>query len=184
MRDPSFDYGATSTQHAALPRVLGLFRPHCKALLVVLGLIILAGAVGATAPFLMRAVIDDALSSGDMGLLLMLCGGLIGIAVLAAIAGVLQAYVSTHIGQQIMHELRVSLYQHLQSLSLGFFTTARTGEVQSRMSSDIAGLQALFTSTAADFARNVSVVITTVVAMILLDWRLALASLVFMPILL
>lgn len=184
MRDPSFDYGATSTQHTHLRRVLGLFRPHGKALLVVLGLIILAGAVGATAPFLMRAVIDDALSSGDMGLLLTLCGGLIGIAVLAAIAGVLQAYVSTHIGQQIMHELRVSLYQHLQSLSLGFFTTARTGEVQSRMSSDIAGLQALFTSTAADFARNVSVVITTVVAMILLDWRLALASLIFMPILL
>jgi len=107
-----------------------------------------------------------------------------GIAILSAIAGVLQAYVSTHIGQNIMHELRVTLYEHLHSLSLAFFATARTGEVQSRMSSDIAGLQSLFTNTATDVARNVTVVLTTVVAMVLLDWRLALASLAFMPVLL
>ena len=171
----------TLTRHTTLARVLGLFRPHGKALLVVLGLIVVAGAVGAAAPFLMRTIIDDALPRADLQLLLTLCGGLIGIAVLAAVAGVLQAYVSTHIGQQIMHELRVSLYQHLQSLSLSFFATTRTGEVKSRMSSDIAGLQALFTSTATDLARNVSVVITTVFAMILLDWRLALVSLIFTP---
>ncbi len=83
-----------------------------------------------------------------------------------------------------MHELRVRLYEHLQSLSLAFFATARTGEVQSRLSSDIAGLQSLFTNTATDVARNVTVVLTTVVAMTLLDWRLALASLAVMPVLL
>lgn len=184
MHEPYDDYEDAAIQHAPLRRVLGLFRPHGKALLIVLALIILAGAAGATAPFLIRSVIDTALPDSNVQILILLCGGLIGIAVLSAIASVLQAYVSTHIGQQIMHELRVALYQHLQSLSLAFFATARTGEVQSRMSSDIAGLQALFTNTASDFARNVSIVITTVVAMILLDWRLAMTSLVFIPALL
>lgn len=186
MHEPEddFDYEASAQLHTPWRRVLALFRPHVKALLIVLGLIVLAGIAGATTPFMMRAIIDVALPARDAALLVWLCMGLIGVAILAAFAGVLQAYVSTHIGQQLMHELRVTLYEHLQSLSLAFFATARTGEVQSRMSSDIAGLQSLFTTTATDVARNVSVVLTTVVAMILLDWRLALASLAFMPILL
>jgi ATP-binding cassette, subfamily B, bacterial len=184
MHDPYDDYEEVAIKHVSLRRVLGLFRPHRKPLLIVLALIILASAAGAIVPFLIRSVIDTALPENNVHLLVLLCGGLLGIAVLSAIASVLQAYVSTHIGQQIMHELRVSLYQHLQTLSLAFFTTTRTGEVQSRMSSDIAGLQALFTSTASDFARNVSIVATTVVAMMLLDWRLAMASLIFLPALL
>ncbi|MGK9264103.1 ABC transporter ATP-binding protein/permease [Sinorhizobium meliloti] len=184
-RDDDFeDYKASAQQHTPWRRVLALFRPHLKALLIVLGLIVMAGIAGATTPFMMRAIIDDALPARDAALLVWLCAGLMGVAVLSAVAGVLQAYVSTHIGQDIMHELRVTLYEHLQSLSLAFFATARTGEVQSRMSSDIAGLQLLFTNTATDVARNISVVLTTVVAMVLLDWRLALASLCFMPIVL
>ena len=181
MHDPADDYEDTASQHVPLRRVLALFAPHRRALLGVLGLITLAGAAGAVAPFLVRASIDDALPASNVHLLTLLCGGLLGIAVLAAMASVLQSYVSTHIGQQIMHDLRVALYQHLQSLSLAFFASARTGEVQSRMSSDIAGLQALFTSTASDLARDVSIVLTTVLAMVLLDWRLALASLIFLP---
>lgn len=182
--DDFADYEASARQHTPWRRVLALFRPHYKALLIVLGLIVIAGVAGAAAPFIMRGIIDDALPARDAALLVWLCAGLIGIAVFSAIAGVLQAYVSSHIGQQLMHELRVTLYEHLQSLSLAFFASARTGEVQSRMSSDIAGLQSLFTNTATDVARNVSVALTTIVAMVLLDWRLALASLAFMPILL
>lgn len=184
INDDFEDYDATVRQHTPWRRVLALFRPHLKALCIVLGLIVVAGIAGATAPFMVRAIIDNALPAKDVTLLVSLCMGLIGVAVLAAIASVLQAYVSTHIGQQIMHELRVTLYEHLQSLSLAFFATARTGEVQSRMSSDIAGLQSLFTNTATDVARNVSVVMTTILAMLLLDWRLALASLAFLPVLL
>lgn len=182
--DDFADYEASAQQHTPWTRVLALFRPHRKTLLTVLGLIVIAGIAGATAPFMMRGIIDDALPAKDATLLVWLCVGLIGVAILSAVAGVLQAYISTHIGQNIMHELRVTLYEHLQSLSLAFFATARTGEVQSRMSSDIAGLQSLFTNTATDVARNVSVVLTTVVAMVLLDWRLAVASLALMPLLL
>lgn len=187
MHDPDNDFGdyeKSAQLHTPWRRVIALFRPHRKALLIVLGLIAFAGIAGATTPFMMRAIIDSALPARDATLLIWLCVGLIGVAVLSAITGVLQAYVSTHIGQQLMHELRVTLYEHLQSLSLAFFATARTGEVQSRMSSDIAGLQSLFTTTATDVARNVSVVLTTIVAMVLLDWRLAFASLAFMPVLL
>ncbi|WP_418135997.1 ABC transporter ATP-binding protein [Agrobacterium sp. El2ro-1b] len=187
MHDPEndfADYESSAQLHTPWRRVLALFRPHLRALLIVLGLIVIAGIAGATTPFMMRAIIDDALPARDASLLVWLCSGLIGVAILSAVAGVLQSYVSTHIGQQLMHELRVTLYEHLQSLSLAFFATARTGEVQSRMSSDIAGLQSLFTNTATDVARNSSVVLTTVVAMVLLDWRLALASLLFMPVLL
>ncbi len=182
--DDLADYESSAQKHTPWRRVLALFRPHHTALLIVLGLIVIAGIAGATAPFMMRGIIDDALPVKDTTLLVWLCAGLMGVAVLSAVAGVLQAYVSTHIGQHIMHELRVTLYEHLHSLSLAFFATARTGEVQSRMSSDITWLQSLFTNTATDVARNVSVVLTTVVAMVLLDWRLALASLTFMPILL
>ncbi len=182
--DDETDYEATARRHTPWRRVLALFRPHLRALLIVLGLIVVAGAAAATTPFMMRGIIDDALPARDSPLLVWLCAGLVGVAVLSAVAGVLQAYVSTRIGQQIMHELRVRLYEHLQSLSLAFFATARTGEVQSRLSSDIAGLQSLFTNTATDVARNVTVVLTTVVAMTLLDWRLALASLAVMPVLL
>ena len=184
MYAPFDDDDGHAIRHVPLRRMLGLFRPHVWALIGVLGLIVLAGLASAIAPFLVRAIIDDALPASNLQLLGLLCGGLLGIAVLAAIASVLQAYVSTHIGQQVMHELRVSLFGHLQTLSLAFFSATRTGEVQARMSSDIAGLQALFTNTATDFARNVSIVLTTIVAMILLDWRLALASLVVLPALL
>lgn len=184
LNDGFADYEASAQQHTPWTRVLALFRPHRNTLLTVLGLIVIAGIAGATAPFMMRGIVDDALPAKDATLLVWLCVGLIGVAILSAVAGVLQAYISTHIGQNIMHELRVTLYEHLQSLSLAFFATARTGEVQSRMSSDIAGLQSLFTNTATDVARNVSVVLTTVVAMVLLDWRLAVASLALMPLLL
>lgn len=128
MHDPDdgfSDYEGSARQHTPWRRVLGLFAPHFKALLVVLTLIVIAGIAGATAPFLMRGIIDDALPASNSALLVWLCAGLIGVAILSAIASVLQAYVSTHIGQQIMHELRVRLYEHLQSLSLAFFATAR-----------------------------------------------------------
>ena len=112
------DYEASAQKHTPWRRVLALFRPHRKALLIVLGLIVIAGIAGATTPFMMRGIIDDALPAKDATLLVWLCLGLMGIAILSAIAGVLQAYVSTRIGQHIMHELRVTLYEHLHSLSL------------------------------------------------------------------
>lgn len=181
--DDMEDYEDMAARHVPWERVLALFRPHILAIAVIAGLIALSAGIGAIMPFLVRNVVDEALPRKDLSLLFILTCAMMGVAVMAAAGNVLQAYVSTRVGQTIMHELRVSLYQHLQTLSLSFYAKSRAGEVQARMSNDIAGLQGVLTNTATDLARNVSVLITTVLAMFLLEWRLALASLLFMPVL-
>ena len=89
---------------------------------------------------------------------------------------------STKIGQSIIHDLRVRLYSHLQSLSLSFFSATHSGEIRSRIASDIGGLQTLVTNTANELARNSGIVVMTTIAMFLLDWRLALFSIIAVPI--
>lgn len=187
MKNETYDsdessYDALAATHVSVRRVLGLFRPYLGRVLFVLVLIILASLAGVAAPFLLRAIIDHALPERDLGQLSLLAGGLIGLAFIGAVIGVLQALVTSKVGQGIMHDLRVRVYAHLQSLSLGFFSTTRTGEVQSRIASDIGGLQALVTHTASDLTRNVSTVVMTVIAMLVLEWRLALFSFLVLPI--
>ena len=80
-----------------------------------------------------------------------------------------------------MHDLRTAVYSHLQRMSLAFFTRTRTGEVQSRIANDIGGMQATVTSTATSLVSNLTTVIATVVAMLALDWRLTIVSLVLLP---
>lgn len=167
--------------HVSVRRVLALFKPYVHRVSVILVLIAGSSAAGVAAPFLLRGIIDDALPRGDLDLLALLVAGLIGVACLYAVIGVLQALITSKVGQAIMHDLRIRVYAHLQSLSLGFFTATRTGEVQSRIASDIGGLQALVTHTAADLTRNVSSVAMTTVAMLMLEWRLALFSFLMLP---
>jgi len=177
------DYLDLAARHVSVARVLALLRPHRGALLVVALLIAVAGIAGVISPFLLRSIVDDALPAKDLPLLGYLAGGLLGIACFSAIANLTQTYVAVRVGQSVMHELRTRLYQHLQNLSLAFFAGTRAGEVQARLSSDIAGLQTLLTSTATDLAKHLSVVAATLVAMLLLDWRLACASLAVIPLL-
>src|SRR5207247_10204811 len=92
-----------------------------------------------------------------------------------------QSYLSTRVGQSVMHDLRTAVYRHLQRLSLAFFTRTRTGEVQSRIANDIGGVDNVLTSTATSVMSTVTTVIATVVAMFLLDWRLAAFALALMP---
>ncbi|MCV9940652.1 ABC transporter ATP-binding protein/permease [Boseaceae bacterium BT-24-1] len=176
-----FSYDELAATHVSARRVLGLFKPYVGRVLAVLILILVSSIAGIAAPFLLRAIIDDALPHRDLDLLARLAGGLIALACLGAAITVLQALVTSKVGQAIMHDLRVRVYAHLQSLSLGFFTATRTGEVQSRIASDIGGLQALVTHTASDLTRNVSTVVMTMVAMLVLEWRLALFSFLVLP---
>jgi ATP-binding cassette subfamily B protein len=106
---------------------------------------------------------------------------MIAIAVVTGAFGVWQTYISNSIGQRVMHDLRAAVYRHLQRMSLAFFTRTRTGEVQSRIANDIGGLDNVVTTTATSIAQNATTVIATIVAMALLDWRLAVISLVFVP---
>jgi ATP-binding cassette subfamily B protein len=148
---------------------------------VVLGLILVSAAVGMISPFLLRAILDTALPERDNQLLSLLVAGMIGIAILTGVIGVFQTLLSNQVGQRVMHDLRSSVYRHLQRLSLAFFTRARTGEVQSRISNDIGGVQNVVTTTATSIVSNVTTVLATVVAMFILDWRLAIFSLGLLP---
>ena len=175
------DYEALSARHVSLKRIVALFKPWRHRFLVV-GILILIGAgIGIIAPFLLREIIDQALPQQDLTLLMYLVVGLVAITVGVAIINVLQTILSTKIGQAIMHELRVRLYSHLQTLSLSFFIRTRTGEIQSRIANDIGGLQSVVSNTITEMARNMTIVVTTAIAMLLLDWRLALFSFVVLP---
>ena len=170
-----------AVRRANLRRVGRLFRPYRRRLSVVLGLILVSAAVGMISPFLLRAILDTALPERDNQLLSLLVAGMIGIAILTGAIGVFQTLLSNQVGQRVMHDLRSSVYRHLQRLSLAFFTRARTGEVQSRISNDIGGVQNVLTTTATSIVSNVTTVLATVVAMFILDWRLAIFSLGLLP---
>jgi ATP-binding cassette subfamily B protein len=162
-------------------RILALFRPYRARLTLVLGLIVLSAGLSMVSPFLLREVLDVAIPEQRTGLLSALAGGMIAIAVITGALSVAQTYLSNVVGQQVMHDLRAAVYRHLQRLSLAFFTRTRTGEVQSRISNDIGGIDNVVTSTATSIASNVTTVVATVVAMALLDWRLATFSLILLP---
>jgi ATP-binding cassette subfamily B protein len=147
----------------------------------VLGLIALSAGLAMITPFLLRDVLDTAIPQNDTQLLAWLVGGMIAISILTGALGVAQTWLSNLVGQRVMHDLRASVYRHLQRLSLAFFTRTRTGEVQSRVANDIGGVQNVVTSTATSIVSNATTVLATIVAMILLDWRLAVFSLALLP---
>src|SRR5688572_20381766 len=170
-----------AVRRANLRRIVGLFRPYRRRLATVLVLILCSSAVGAVSPFLVREIIDVALPERDTSLLNLYVGGLIAIAIVTGVLGVLQTWLSNVVGQRVMHDLRAAVYRHLQRLSLAFFTKTRTGEIQSRIANDIGGVQTVVTTTATSITSNVTTVLATVVAMFLLDWRLAVFSLAVLP---
>jgi ATP-binding cassette subfamily B protein len=162
-------------------RILALFRPYWVRLAAVIALIVFGSGLSMISPFLLRAVLDSALPHRNGTLLTELVLGMIGIAVATGAINVWQTYISNVIGQRVMHDLRTRVYRHLQQMSLAFFTRTRTGEVQSRIANDIGGIDSVVTTTATSVAQNATTVIATLVAMVLLDWRLAAVSLVFVP---
>ncbi len=164
-----------------LARVARLFAPYRGTLAVVVALIVLGSVIGLAQPFLVRHVIDVALPQQDVRLLVLLVAAMLGVAVATAAIGVVQTWLSTTVGQRVMHRLRSDLFAHLQRQSLGFFTRTRGGDVQSRLVNDIGSMQGVVTSTATSIAANVTVVVGTAVAMTALSWRLALLSLVVVP---
>ncbi|MET8086483.1 ABC transporter ATP-binding protein [Micromonospora sp. NPDC005237] len=171
----------TQARQVSLRRIGRLFTPHRPALAIVTAIIVLSSVVAMASPFLLRAVIDRALPQGDVTLLVWLVLGMVAVAAVTAALGVVQTWISTQVGQRVMHRLRTDVFSHLQRQSLGFFTRTRTGEVQSRITNDIGGMQSVVTSTATAVAANLTTVVATAVAMVALSWQLSLVSLVVLP---
>ena len=169
-----------------IPRIARLFRAYRWQVAAVLAMILVTAGLGVAPSLLTKVVFDQALfpASGDrdLQLLYILVGAMVAIPIVAAVISVGQTYLTTVVGQRVMQDLRNRLYEHLQSMSLRFFTGARTGELQSRLQNDVGGVQDVVTNTASSVLSNVVIVLSTVVAMVVLSWQLTLLSLAVVPI--
>ncbi len=164
-----------------LKRVTQTFQAYHKQVVGIAATVLLAAGLGLFPPFLLQAVINKGLLGRDMALvtrdtLLMLA------ATLAATALTLYyGYLSILVGQRIMRDLRNRLYSHLQGMALRFFADTRTGEIQSRLANDVGGVQSVLSDTAATVLSNAAIVISTLIAMTIMDWRLTLLSVGVLP---
>ena len=168
-----------------LRRTVRLFRPYRFHVVSVAVLILVTASIGVINPLLIRTVFDSGLfpSSGgpDLQLLWILAAVMTSIAIANGIMGVIQTYMTNHVGQSVMRDLRDSVYAHLQGMSLGFFTSTRTGEIQSRISNDVGGIQAVVTSTLTDTLSNTVIFLSTLVAMLILSWQLTIVAVATVP---
>ncbi len=162
-------------------RILRLFRPYRMRLMIVVVMIVCSAAISMINPFLVKRALDVGIVGKNDTVLTEMVIAMFVVALVTSAASVWQTYLSNVVGQRVMHDLRATVYKHLQKMSLAFFTRTRTGEVQSRISNDIGGLDNVITTTATTIAGNVTTVIAAVVAMCILNWRLALLSLFFVP---
>jgi ATP-binding cassette, subfamily B, bacterial len=170
-----------AVRRANLRRIARLFGPYRRRLGVVLFLIVVSAALGVFPAFLLRDALT-AIQDSDTTELSFAAGGMIVIAVVTGALGVWQTLLSNQVGQRVMHDLRTAVYRHLQRLSLAFFTRTRTGEVQSRISNDIGGVQSVVTSTATSIVSNVTTVVATMIGMVALSWQLSLFAFALIPV--
>jgi ATP-binding cassette subfamily B protein len=162
-------------------RVASFFRPYRARVAVSICAILVTAGLGLINPLLLKWIIDDAIPNRDLNKLTLFVGLMIALPIISGLIGVGQSYLNTVIGQRVMSDLRDSLYTHLQRMPLRFFTETRTGEIQSRLSNDVGGIQRVVTETATSIVSNLAIAISTIIAMWILDWRLTLLSLVMVP---
>ncbi len=167
----------------------GLFKAHRAGVAAIAFLVIITAGAGVVNPLLIKVVFDNALFPHRGKVLLpvnlpfleVLVGIMIGITIVTGAIGVLQTYVTNRVGQRVMEELRNSLYEHLQGMSLRFFTGTRTGEIQSRLTNDVGGIQSVVTDTATSLLSNIVTLLSTLAAMLWLSWQLTVVSLAITP---
>jgi ATP-binding cassette subfamily B protein len=170
---------------APIRRIVRLFEPYKAQVALAAAAILVTSGLGVANPLLIRAVFDQALFCGstcpNLPLLYRLVGLMILIPLVSSVIGLAQTFLTNRVGQRVMEDLRDRLYSHLQKMSLRFFTSTRTGEIQSRLANDVGGVQTVVTSTAATIMSNVVVVLSTVIAMLIISWPLTLISLCLTP---
>jgi ATP-binding cassette subfamily B protein len=169
-----------AVRRANLRRIGPLFAPYKQRLGALLLLIVVSAGLGVVPAFLLKRVLE-AIGRNDTAALSWNAAGMIAIAIATGVLGVIQTLLSNQVGQRVMHDLRAAVFRHLQRLSLAFFTRTRTGEVQSRISNDIGGVQNVVTNTATSIASNVTTVVATMIGMLVLSWQLALFAFALIP---
>ncbi len=162
-------------------RVAASFRPYKRDLTVVLGAIALVSVLGLVNPYMLKFSISIGFGQENFHALAIFAAIMVVTPVISSLIGVGQTYLNTRVGQSVMRDLRNQLYSHLQSMPLKFFTDTRTGEIQSRISNDIGGVQSVLTDTATSTVSNVTTVVATIAGMLVLSWQLTLLSLALVP---
>ena len=177
--------GPTKPVGAALPllrRATRFFGPY-RGRLAVIGVAILGSSIlGLANPYLLKLLIDEAIPKKDIGLLALYAGLMVIVPIINGGIGLAQAWLTASVGQFVMRDLRNALFTHVQSMPIRFFAETRTGEIQSRLTNDVSGVQSVVSDAAANLASSIAVVLSTLVAMTLIDWRLTAVSLSVAPI--
>ena len=178
--DPSTVRGAR-VRRSSLVRAWAFAAPYRWEISAFLGSILGAALLGLVPPFLFRAILDDAIPEQDRTLITVLAGLVVAAALGDAILAISQRWFSARIGEGLIYDLRVALFTKVQQMPIAFFTRTQTGALISRLNNDVIGAQTAVTSTLGSVVSNVVVLLTTLVAMFALEWRLTLISLVVLP---
>ncbi|HEU5369241.1 MAG TPA: ABC transporter ATP-binding protein, partial [Ktedonobacterales bacterium] len=169
------------TDARTLRRVAVSFKPYTGQVMVVLLAILITATLGLVNPYLLKLIIDDAFAHRNFGHLTFYVLLMIVTPLVSGLIGVGQTYLNNIVGQRVMRDLRNKLYDHLQRMALRFFTDTRTGEIQSRLTNDVGGVQNVVTNTASSIVSNITTVLSTIVAMLIISWPLTLLSLGLVP---
>ncbi len=164
-----------------LLRIIDSFRPYRWQVAVVVSAIVATSLLGLVNPLMLKVLTDQVIIGKDYQNLYLYIGLMIAVPIISGLIGVGQTYLNNVIGQSVMQDLRNALYAHLQRLPLRFFTETRTGEIQSRLANDVGGVQSVVTDTATSVASNIAIVASSIIAMVIIDWRLTLLSLGMLP---
>ncbi|HEX5569932.1 MAG TPA: ABC transporter ATP-binding protein [Ktedonobacterales bacterium] len=181
MKSPSFEAPQRKADARTVRRVAAAFRPYVRDVAVVLGAIAIVSMLGLVNPYMLKFSISIGFGQENFRALAVFVGIMIVTPLISSLIGVGQTYLNTRVGQHVMRDLRNQLYAHLQNMPLKFFTDTRTGEIQSRISNDIGGVQSVLTDTATSTVSNVTTVLATVVGLLALSWQLTLLSLALVP---
>jgi ATP-binding cassette, subfamily B, bacterial len=169
------------TDLRTLRRVAVAFSPYTLQVILVLLAILLTTILGLVNPLLIQRVFDDAIGKRDLRLLVIYVSIMCLTPMVSGIIGVGQTYLNNRVGQNVMRDFRNRLYAHLQHMPLRFFTATRTGEIQSRLTNDVGGVQGAVTNTATTIVSNLSTVLSTIIAMTVISPGLSLISLGLLP---
>jgi len=162
-------------------RIAVYFLPYWRQEALIIVAILVTSSLGQLPPLFTKWIIDGAIAGKNVHLLALLAGGMVASALVASAIGAWQGYLNSFVGEGIMRDMRDALVQHLHGMSLSFFTSTKTGEIMNRVSSDVDAIDNVVTGTFVTIVTNIAIIVTTLIAIFLLDWRLALLSLVVVP---
>ncbi|NLA65927.1 MAG: ABC transporter ATP-binding protein, partial [Leucobacter sp.] len=169
------------------PRIAELFQPYRARLTVVIALVLISAALGILPPLITERVFDDGLfpsaGSPNVPLLVWLVSAMLIIFVVSQVLGIFQTKLTAQVGNNVMGDLRVKLFAHLQSMELGFFTRTKTGVIQSRLQNDVGGVANVLSNTVSSVIGNTVTVIAAFIAMLLLSWQLTIIAVIMLPLL-